>query len=140
MNPIKEIENRLQKYPDARFEIKGNTITVFAGDSNGFDVSLSENGSSYTVSFEGWHEEFEDSHVALECFAFGLSKECRLNITLRGRFAHEWTIETRDEDGGWAPCNWFGTNTTGVFVFPFWLRKAHVHRQNHWIVAQSQNP
>lgn len=36
------------------------------------------------MSFEGWHEAFEQEEEALECVAFGLSAACRLRVDYRG--------------------------------------------------------
>jgi hypothetical protein len=47
----------------------------------GFAVSLANNSSSYTVSFDAWHDEYQDMEKALNSFAFGLSDDCRLEAT-----------------------------------------------------------
>lgn len=134
MNAIKEIEDRLQKYPQARSEVKGSRITVFPVDENGFNVSLEEDSSGYTVFFDGWHAHYEGAEEAMNVFAFGLSEECRLKMTYRGRFAYVWTVDQRHDDGTWVPCEWIGLNEVRLLALPlFWLRERHVYLQNDLI-------
>jgi hypothetical protein len=48
---------------------------------------LTENQSNgYTVSFEGWPEDFGNADEAMNAFAFGLSDEARLREYRRGGF------------------------------------------------------
>ena len=82
---------------------------------------------SYTVFFEGWHEEFDDSEEALNCLAFGLSKDCRLKEHSRGSTPYKWTVEYLDGD------NWEESSTTGTFFFPFWKSKKMRYLQNNLI-------
>jgi hypothetical protein len=124
MNAIDEIKRRIQKYPQAQFEIEGNRATFLPSDDNGFKVTLVDNTPNYTVSFDSWHEEYDTAEDALDCFAFGLSEDCRLKISSRGNFAHAWSVEEQDEDGQWSPCEWIGCNETGLLAPPlFWLKK-----------------
>jgi hypothetical protein len=125
MNVIEEIQAKLQKYPHAKFESNGNSISVFPISDDGFTVSLSINQDSYTVSFNGWHEDFQDKEEALNCFAFGLSSDCRLKEYRRGNFAYSWTVESK-ENGVWVE-----DGATGLFLFPFWMRKEVRYLQNH---------
>lgn len=126
MDLIEEIKKRLGKYPDARFESDASSITVAPNSPNGFSVAVAVNpGNSYTVSFEGWHEEFEDQEEALNVFALGLSDECRLQEHRRGAFAYKWTMEYL-EDG-----KWIEQSTTGLLLFPFWMKESVRYLQNH---------
>lgn len=130
MNVIEEIRIRLQKYPETKYTIEGNKATIFPEKQNGFVVSIVDNGGSYTVNFDAWHEEYEDADQALNCFTFGLSDDCRLKVTYRGNSAHVWIVEELDEDGSWYPCEWIGCNETGLLAFPFWLKAKHAYLQN----------
>ena len=126
MDLVEEIKKRLSKYPDARFESDASSITVSPNSPNGFSVALVVNNSSgYTISFEGWHEEFDDEEEALSVFALGLSDECRLQEHRRGAFAYKWTMECL-EDG-----KWIQQSTTGLLVFPFWMKKSVRYLQNN---------
>jgi hypothetical protein len=129
MDIIKEIEAKLQSYPDAEVEIDGNSISVLPNSSDGFTVSLMVNQDSYTVSFNGWHEDFQDKDAALDCFAFGLSSDCRLKEYLHGSVACKWTVESK-ENGEWVE-----DSTTGLLLFPFWTKKKTRYLQNTLISA-----
>lgn len=140
MNALDEIRSRLQKYPQAKAEIEGSRATVFPLDESGFKVTLIDNASSYTVFFDAWHEEYDDVEKALNCFAFGLSDDCRLKVGYRGSFAHVWTVEEKDENGEWLPCQWIGCSEMGLLVPPlFWLKKKHVYLQNTLLTSSQDN-
>jgi len=125
MNLIDEIKSRLSKYPNAKYECNASSITVLPGSENGFTVMLSLNHGGYTVSFDGWHEDFKDKEEALDCFAFGLSDECRLKEYRRGSFPYKWTVES------FVNGRWLQDSTTGLFLFPFWRRPRVRYLQNN---------
>jgi len=131
MNVIEEIQAKLQKYPHAKFESSSSSISVFPTSDAGFTVGLTVNQDSYTVSFDGLHEDFQDKEEALNCFAFGLSSDCRLKEYRRGKFAYKWTVESK-ENGGWVE-----DGTTGLFLFPFWMRQEVRYLQNNLIGAEN---
>ena len=126
-NAIEQIKERLRKYPHVRYEADASSISVLPTSNNGFTVDLNVNQSQYTVSFNGWHEDFEKEDEALDCFAFGLSDECRLKECRRGNFAYRWTVESK-QDG-----NWVADSETCVFLFPFWKPKKICYLQNNLI-------
>lgn len=125
MKVIEEIKSRLSKYPDVRMESDASSVTVLPVSAEGFSVALTENlGNGYTVSFEGWHEEFGDAEEAMNVFALGLSDECRLREYRCGRFPYKWTVEF------WEDGQWMEQSTTGLFFFPFWLKSEVRYLQN----------
>jgi hypothetical protein len=89
MDVIEEINAKLVKYPHARYEADANSISVFPISDDGFTVSPAASQNTYTVSFAGWHEDFRDKDEALNCFAFGLTTDCRLKEYRRGKFAYK---------------------------------------------------
>lgn len=129
MSAIETIKARLAKYPHAQFTATETSIVVEPYKPDGFKVRLDVRPGGFTVSFEGWHEEFESENEALNCFAFGLSSACRLRTDLRGGFPYRWTVESL-EDG-----RWVSDSTTGLLVFPFWRPRRTLHRQNHFVSA-----
>jgi len=131
MDPLAEIRNRLTKYPQARSEEGGNSITVLPADGKGFPVAFTVAGSEYVVSFSGWHEHFTDAKEALNCFAFGLSEDCRLKVHKRGNLEYRWTVESRS-DGTWVE-----GSTTGLLFFPFWRRHQVEHLRNRLLPTNS---
>lgn len=129
MNAIEQIKERLRKYPHVRYEAGASSIVVLPMSSNGFNVGLDATQSHYTVSFNGWHEDFQTEEEALDCFAFGLSDECRLKEYRRGNFAYRWTVESKQNG------NWIADSETGLFLFPFWKPKEVRYLQNTLIAS-----
>lgn len=125
MGAIETIKEKLSKYPNLTYEQGERSLTVSPED--GFSVSLFENNPGYAVHFEGWHEEFSDQDEALNCFAFGLSDQCRLEIMKRGQFEYKWTLQHLVEG------NWVEESSTGLMLVPFWRKKTVVYRQNNVI-------
>jgi hypothetical protein len=94
-----------------------DSIIYRPNNPDGFMIMLKTNAQGrYTVSYEGWHEEFEKEEEALRCFLFGLSKTCRLRVYTRGKKAHKWAIEWFINN------NWHVDSMTGLLFFPFWRR------------------
>lgn len=121
MNPITEIKSRLQKYPDLTTEVRDRYISVKPNSADGFEVWFSDDEQEYTVGYDGWHQHFEKTEVeeALNCFAFGLSNECRLKVKSRGGKNYKWVMEALKNG------EWVAYSTTGLFSFSFW-QKAEV--------------
>jgi hypothetical protein len=141
MNVIEEIKTRLRKYPQVHYQTTASSISISPTSQGGFNVCLSVNpGGTYTISFEGWHEDSLDDEEALGMIAFGLSDQCRLKEYRRGRFAYKWTLESKEEE------QWVEQSTTGLFFFPFW-KKAEVRilqntllNRSDLVDAPQQNP
>ncbi len=129
MSIVNAIKEKLGKYPNVSYEATDNSITVFPLSDNGFEVTLyvfeQKGGEGFTVFYNGWHENFQTSEEALDCFAFGLTSECRLKETSRGGRAYRWTIEFM-EDGEWQE-----GGTTALFFVRFWNRKHERYLQNN---------
>ena len=126
MNPIAAIKARLAKYPEIRYQEQEGEIIVFPLDESGFAVSFSVAAGEHVVSFSGWHEHFADPQEALNCFAFGLSDQCRLKVSYRGAHAHQWTVESFESDSN----TWVESSSTGLLVFPFWRKLTMKYFQN----------
>jgi len=136
MNLIDDIKTRLSRYPHIRYESDASSITVFPHSPDGFAVTLVVNdGNLYTISFEGWHEDFGGDDEALNAFAFGLSDECRLKEYRRGNFAYKWTVEYLDDEGQWQE-----ESTTGLLLFPFWKRSTVRYLQNNLLPRETVVP
>lgn len=129
MNAIEQVQQRLLKYPSLSYHQTDNSsITVAAPSPNGFSLTLTATQNGYVVFFDGWHEEFRSDEEALNCFAFGLSDQCRLKVFRRGQRDYKWTVESRTDAG------WTEDSTTGLLFFPFWKGEEIVYRQNSVIV------
>jgi hypothetical protein len=131
MNAIEQIKAKLQKYPDAKYEFSANYIRVFPASNNGFNVELTAAKNNYTVHFNGWHENFKNEEEALNCFAFGLSIDCRLKEYRRWKVAYKWTVEYKEAD------RWKEESTTGIFFYPFWGKLEIRYLQNS-LVKESE--
>ena len=125
---INEVISRLKKYPEAEYELNAESITVNPNNENGFPVTLTDNGNeNFTVAFDFWHEEFDNENDALNCFAFGLSKDCRLKLTKKGNKPIKWTVESI-ENGVWKEdCS------TGLVNLSFWKKSEFEFLQNDLI-------
>ena len=132
MDAIEQIKERLRKYPNVRYEVGAYSISVLPTSNDGFTVGLEVIQSRYTVSFNGWHEDFQEEEEALDCFAFGLSEECRLKECRRGSFAYRWTVESRQNG------KWVADSETGLFLFPFWTKKDIRYLQNNLITSNQE--
>lgn len=125
MNPIDKIKQKLTKYPEVQYEADSSSVTVLPFTPGGFTVSFIVNSQdSYTVHFEGWHENYDDENEALGVFALGLSVDCRLREYRRGKFVYKWVMDFK-EDG-----EWLEHSTTGLLVFPFWRKRTMRILQN----------
>ena len=120
---IEKIKAKLSKYPDARYSESLHGISVPPRDRSGFTVGLSVTDGGFTVFFNGWHEEFETEESALNCFAFGLSPDCRLAVSFFGPWEVKWVVEAL-ENGVWTP-----DSETGLFL-PIWRYARVEYRQN----------
>lgn len=127
---VEDIKARLQKYPTTRHESGESWIRVLPASSDGFGVQLSAGSNSYVVSFEGWHDDFDREDDALNCFAFGLSSECRLKVWSFAGFDYKWTLE-HFEDGAWIE-----DSTVGLLVVPLCKRRFR-YLQNNIILSPS---
>ena len=78
----------------------------------------------YVVSYEAWHEHFDEAISAIRCFAFGLSKTCRLKIISRGKQPHKWIVESLQDS------EWVVDSTMGLMIYPFWRKPRVEYRQN----------
>jgi len=129
MNRIEEIKAKLRNYPELHIKSDKKSIQVLPNSADGFSVEFAINpGGGYLVSFEGWHENFEDETEALNAFAFGLSNKCRLKEYRRGRFAYKWTVEFFEKG------QWIEESTTGLFLFPFWKKPTVRYLHNSLIL------
>jgi hypothetical protein len=128
MSAVAQIERKLARYPQARrvLEEAGEvgSITVLPPDADGFAVCLTERPGQWTVSYDGWHDDFDSETSAMNCFAFGLSAECRLRVEYRGAAAVKWTVEAL-ADGAWVE-----DSTVGLLDPLFWRRRTVRYLQN----------
>lgn len=125
MNVIEAIERKCASHPGLKYQKSGNGITVSPEAPEGFPITYSFHNNKHQVGFLGWHEVFANPEEALNCFVFGLSGKCRLEIWKRGKFPYKWILEARDSKGGW-----YKDSEVGLLFFPFWRKRSIIHLQN----------
>lgn len=118
------ILNKLDGYTGFAVHTLETNISVTCQNPDSFEVSIFSDGNAFQVSFDGWHEHFNEENDALNCFAFGLSKECRLKVVTRGQMDCSWTVQSQ-ENG-----NWVDDSTTGLILVPFWRPALVKYLQN----------
>ncbi len=118
MKPREEIENKLKKYPQLNVQRENETISILPSDENGFPVWFSEDEDEYTVGYGPWHEHFpkDAPEDALNCFAFGLSKSCRIKVYSRAGKEYKWIMESLEDN------EWVTDSTMGTFNLVFWQK------------------
>lgn len=124
MDPIAQLKEQLSLHPQLRFTESESALDIQAPSADGFDVSIRVAAPGYTVSFDGWHEEFTSAEEALRCVAFAFSGECRLAVTYRGGMPVKWVLEHLHNG------QWQRESETGLLLQPFWLPRRVVYRQN----------
>ena len=118
-NWVETVLAKLDRYDGLTVDFSDTHISVTSQNPNSFDVSINADGDAYHVSFGGWHEHIDDQEEALNCFALGLSEDCRLKVVKRGLMECSWTVQTRENE------DWVDYSTTGLIFIPLW-RRAHV--------------
>lgn len=124
---IEKIKEKLKKHPLVNYDKTENSISVLPILENGFTVSLEIYPDNFKVFYENWHEDFEDEDEALNCFAFGLSNECRLKQFSKNGEAYKWTLEYKDGQ------DWVADSTVSLFNFSFWKITTIEYLQNDLI-------
>jgi hypothetical protein len=89
---ISRIKEKLQKYPHVTYRTTESFLEIPAQSPTGFRVWIQKRSGGCTVGFEGWHEEFTDEEEALNCFAFGLSEDCRLRVFRCRGTDYKWQV------------------------------------------------
>lgn len=123
MDCINQIKTKLENYPGLEWQQDGQTIAV--SPEHGFTVWLMESAEGCTVGFNGWHEEFADKAEALDCFGFGLSDKCRLQVFSKGASEYKWVLQAFENN------QWVSYSTTALVFFPFWRKTRISYLQNH---------
>jgi len=118
------ILSKLDEYFGFDIDTSDHHIIVSCKNPESFDVSFHAFGEEFQVGFDGWHEHFEAEEDALNCFAFGLSEECRLKVVKRGTMECSWAAQFWQDD------KWVDDTTTGLIFIPFWRRKQIEYRHN----------
>jgi hypothetical protein len=115
---------KLKRYSGFNLKVEPSGVSVSCRNPDSFRVAIFEEKRGFRVDFDGWHEEFKSVDLALNCFAFGLTKECRLKVVTRRRFDCSWTVQSQRNE------NWVDDSTVGLFFTPFWQKSRVIYRHN----------
>jgi len=131
---LSDIKDKLDRRPYLKYELGDRHILVEKPSENGFDVGFYVEEDEFIVGYYGWHEHFgfDEMDRALDCFAFGFSRDCRLKVVSRGKMDYKCILEYLE--GG----EWKWDSEVGVLfkpfwrflAFPFWRRKQVRYLQN----------
>lgn len=67
MNALDHLATKLDQHPHIHYERTSESISVEPGDESGFRGEFRVKDVRFTVSFDGWHEEFTSEDEALGC-------------------------------------------------------------------------
>jgi hypothetical protein len=131
---FEDIIEKLKESPTARYEVAEERIRVLPVTREGFEVMIEQIWENhFTVSFDGWHEEFFDYEKAAACFLMGLSNRCRLKIQEKGGSRFQWTLENLDGE------EWREQSSTQRYIHQFWKPLVTSYLQNDLLRDGSQN-
>ncbi len=120
-----EIIKMLKEYPRAEYKLGEDLVRVLPVTPEGFEVIIEQIWENhFTVSFDGWHEDFFSHEKALACFFLGLSNRCRLKTQEKGGTRFQWTIEYLDGT------QWREGSSTRRFIHQFWKASVTTYLQN----------
>lgn len=126
---VQRIKTVLADHPSVVVEQTVDGLRI-PGSKGGFDVAISEGVAEQTVSAGLWHEHFENSADAADCFLWLLTPCVRIVESRRNGSAVTARME-RNESGGWVEYS-----RTGVlFKNPFArteevvLQNTHIQRE-----------
>jgi hypothetical protein len=128
-----QIIQELSEIPGAEYRVGQDLICVLPRTPEGFEVKIEQIWENhFTVSFDGWHEEFFNFKKAVECFLLGLSNRCRLKTEEKGGARFQWTLEYLDGE------EWRKKSSTRRLIHPFWKRSVITYLRNDLLCEKRQ--
>jgi len=129
-----QIIQKLSEIPGAGYRVGQDLICVLPRTPEGFEVKIEQIWENhFTVSFDGWHEEFFNYEKAVDCFFMGLSKRCRLKTEEKGGARYQWTLEYLDGE------EWREKSSTRRLIHPFWKPSVTSYLQNDLLREKSKD-
>ncbi len=132
MKELDELEVKLKNH-SFEYEKADDYILVKSINPEGFDVSIKKTNSDYVVTFGHWHDHFHDVREALNYLVFGLSTNCRLKIMYAGKVPYKTIVQAKS----FGTSHWIDRNIIGLMIYPFWLKKTEVYKQNSFVLKDS---
>jgi hypothetical protein len=131
MTVIEKLGARLGVHPQLRVEGGKRWLRVLPARLNGFVVEMEESGGRIEVRLDGWRERFRDPDEAVECFLFGLCRDCRIRVHSAGKRDFRWTLQYRHGP------YWISDTTRRSLLRPFWRRRSVRYLRNDLIEPES---
>ena len=129
-----DIIEKLKESPAVRYEVAEERIRVLPVTREGFEVMIEQIWENhFTVSFDGWHEEFFDYEKAAACFLLGLTSRCRLKIQEKGGSRFQWTLENLEGK------EWREQSSTQRYIHQFWKPPVTSYLQNDLLRESGQD-
>ena len=129
-----DIIEKLKESPAVRYEVAEERIRVLPATREGFEVMIEQIWENhFTVSFDGWHEEFFNYEKAAACFLLGLTNRCRLKIQEKGGSRFQWTLENLEGK------EWREQSSTQRYIHQFWKPPVTSYLQNDLLRESGQD-
>ncbi len=129
-----DIIEKLKENPGTRYEVTEERIRVLPATREGFEVMIEQIWENhFTVSFDGWHEEFFNYEKAAACFLLGLTNRCRLKIQEKGGSRFQWTLENLEGK------EWREQSSTQRYIHQFWKPPVTSYLQNDLLRESGQD-
>ncbi len=128
----KIIKQKLEKFPEIKFEEEAKVLKVLPKDANGFyvkiDQTIEDDEYNITVFYgEAWHNHYADEQEAIRWFFFGLSNKCRLKVCYFDEVLYKGIVESHFGN------DWCGENISGSIFYPFWKKRRIEYLSNDLI-------
>ncbi|MBC7475752.1 MAG: hypothetical protein H7263_15830 [Candidatus Sericytochromatia bacterium] len=125
---INKIKEKISKYSDIKIvDQKDNSITIRPTNIESFPITLIANFNKFSVYFKGWHQDFDKEEDALDCLAYGLSDDCRLQVISYGKVEYKWIVEYKEKG------KWVQDSEVDIGLNSFWQKKKVAYYQNNII-------
>ena len=127
---IDEILKQLADYPQVHCVRGEDLVRVLPANPEGFEVVIEQIWDQhYSVSYGGWHEDFQAWEEALRCFLVGLSSHSRLKVQSKNGSPFKWTVEDWDDPA------WRERSTTATFSPKLFTPTVTAYLQNDLLLG-----
>ncbi len=132
MDPLAELEAKLQRRDDLTWRRSGGSVRIEAPSEAGFAIELHSDDAEWIVALgeTGYHEHFDAPQEAFNFVAWALSPDCRVRETHQAGRITKCTLEAR-EHGAWR-----AVGTVGFLPAMPWRTKEDIVRRNGAVDAE----
>jgi hypothetical protein len=119
--------------PSNRFVVTADRIVIPARSSGEFQIAATFYANKWILSFDNWHDDFDDIESVLRLISQALSGSLRLRIDRIGGRPVRWTLERNTKDD-----SWIELYSNGVFFIEFGRHKDSIYRRINAPVSASE--